>query len=185
MSDSHIKRQAMGMVKFLGMSAVLLIALVVLNWMPSSVQKSSVHEFKSIEEAKAQLGMERVLVPSYFPEHLAWPPTLVLAQAKPRAALVFIIDDKQTREPALVVSQSASAEFDAAGRAEVESPTERTSIPLKGRSATLKAGSCGALSCSSISWQEPDGKSGALYMKVLIKGSTSVELVRIAESMVQ
>lgn len=181
----YIKKQAVGMMKFLGMTAVLLIALVVLNWMPSSVQKSSVHAFKSIEEAQSQLGLRRVLVPAYFPEHLVWPPTLVLGQSKPHEALVFIIEDKETHEPALVVSQSASDEFDAAGRASIKSPTEVTSIPLKGRPATLMAGSCGTVRCSSISWSEPGEKSGPIHTKVLIKGSTSVELVRIAESMAQ
>jgi len=184
MSESSINRQAVGLMKFIGMSAVLLLALTVLNWMPLSVQKSSVHTFTSIEEAKSQLGIRLVHVPVYFPEHLSWPPSQVIGQIKPHEALVFIIEDKASHEPALVVSQSASGEFDAAGRADVTMPSEVTSIPIKSRAATLKAGDCGNIKCSSIAWQEPDGKS-VIHMKVLIMGSTTVELVRIAESMVQ
>lgn len=183
MDKSGMKRRAIGMLKFLGMSAVLLMALAVLNWMPTSVQKSSVHTFASIEEAGSQLGIEGLIVPAYFPEHLAWPPTEVVGQRKPHEAVVFIIEDKATRRPALIVSQSASQEFDAAGRADVESPSEVTSIPIKGRSASLKAGSCGAVKCSSISWHEPAAGSGGLYIRVLLNDSTSMELVRIAESM--
>ncbi len=167
-----------GFFSFAVMVVVLVVVLKVLDWLPAAVQKETIRQYSSVEEARAALGIE-IYVPSYFPRSIAWPPARVLAQGRPFAAVVMEFREAGARETGLVIVQSASAGFRAGEKLRIARVNERVVHDLKGRRAELTVGLCkGGAPCSGISWDE-----GEFGISVTIK-SPPFELLRIAESMV-
>lgn len=158
--------------------AAVLVTLRVLNWLPLVLQKETLRTYDSIEDVGAKLIMKELLVPSYFPESIAWPPERILAQSAPYPAVMMVFD-RAGEQDALIISQAASDAFP--GRLSMPSLqiVEKVPYDLQGRKALLEVGSCETQEpCSRISWTE----GGSLHIVLSMK-SPPFELIRIAESM--
>lgn len=154
-------------------------ALMLLNRLPSALQEGSLKRFEDVDAVKKSLRIGRIFVPSYFPQDLSWPPSVVLAQIRPFHAVIMEFRRKESECAALIITQSASAKFEGLAQIKIEKTLERVSYPLKGRTALLEVGSChGGDPCSRISWDE-----GAYRIGLMMK-SPPFELIKIAESMI-
>ncbi len=86
------------------------LALFIMGIVPGYVQGPSegIREYDSIEEAESRLGFD-IVVPSYFPDYLAWPPAEVRGQLQPipMAQTLFLSSDD--RAEVLLISQILSS----------------------------------------------------------------------------
>jgi hypothetical protein len=175
-----VKARVYGFFYLLLAVAAVLIVLKTLNWLPTVLQKDMLRRFDSIEEVRAKLNIRDVYVPSYFPESIIWPPSEILAQAKPYPAVLIIFHAPKTRDAALVISQAASDGFAENSLIPFVQVTRTVPYDLKNRKALLEVGMCGnAETCSRLSWTE-----NSYRIKLAMK-APPFELIRIAESMLR
>jgi hypothetical protein len=175
-----VKARAYGLFYLLVTVVAVLIVLKTLNWLPTILQKDMLRKFDSVEEVRAKLNIKEVYVPSYFPESIVWPPSEILAQAKPYPAVLTIFHALKTRDAALVISQAASDAFSADSLIPFVQITRTVPYDLKNRKALLEVGTCGnAEPCSRLSWVE-----NTYRMRLAMK-APPFELIRIAESMLR
>lgn len=169
-----------GLFAFTAAVAVLVAAIKILNWVPSVAQPDLLKKYRDIEEVKTGLNLRGIIIPSYFPQNLKWPPSSILAQGKPFPAVVMEFEQDFSKETVLVISQSVSENFQADGKISVVQLKERVNYPLKGRDAVLEVGfgKKGEM-CSRVSWKE-----GKYWIHVMSK-SPPFELLKVAESMIQ
>ena len=159
---------------------ILIGALKIANYLPMALQKDTMRKYKSIEEVKSKLNINDVYVPSYFPQNLVWPPSIVLAQDKPFVAIILEFNHAEKGDIALVISQSTSATFAPDEKIKILRINERVGYPFKGRNMTLEAGVCKEEEpCSRIVWDE------GRYRINITARSTSPALMQIAESMIK
>ena len=166
-----------GLLRFSALVAGLLLFILVLDWLPGAVDKGGMRPYPGIEQLRKEPGFDSVLVPSYFPEGIKWPPRLVLGQRRPFMAVVLEFDGEDA-EMVLVISESVSADFEPGHAARFSELRQAANVDLNGSPALIETGLCheGA-SCSRLSWQE-----GGLYVRLFMR-APSVTLIRIAESM--
>jgi hypothetical protein len=166
---------------FLLTIAAVFMLLKILNWLPMILQKETLRAYDSIEEVRSKLNMKNILVPSYFPEAITWPPARILAQAKPCPGVLMVFDQSGRQgSAALVISQSDSDSFPGSLSLPPFSAKIKVPYELIGRKAVLEAGACnGEEPCSRIAWTE-----GKLRV-ILIMKAPPVELIKIAESMLR
>lgn len=158
--------------------AILLGALKLAGWLPLLAQKDLLRAYKSVEDVRSELSFRQIYVPSYFPQNLSWPPSAVLAQAKPFPALIMEFGQAEGKSAGLVISQSLSETFRTDGKIRITRLKEMVRYPLKGRDSLLEVGTCGNEDpCSRVSWKE-----GTTYISVMAR-SSPLELIRVAESM--
>lgn len=169
-----------GSLSFALVIAIIVIALKVMNWVPLSLQQETVRRYGAIEEVRAALNAKDLSVPSYFPQQITWPPSLILAQGKPFFASVMEFTRANTGDIALVISQSEGEPLSVENPVKITVVKEKVRYSMQGREAVLTVGTCGNDEpCSGITWQE-----GRYTMTVLMK-STPFELTKIAGSMLQ
>jgi len=169
-----------GALSFAIVIAIIVIALKVMNWVPLSLQQETVRRYGTIEEVRAALQAKDLSVPSYFPQQITWPPSLILAQGKPFFASVMEFRRANTGDIALVISQSEGGTLSVENPVEIIVVKEKVRYAMQGREAVLTVGTCrNDEPCSGIAWQE-----GRYTMTVLMK-STPFELTKIAESMLR
>jgi hypothetical protein len=158
--------------------AAVLVVLLVLNRLPSLLQKDLLRSYVSVEEVRSKLNIRDVYVPSYFPESVQWPPSAILAQTTPYPAVLLIFNAAKTERTALVISQALSETFAADAHIPLARIARTVPYDLKSRKALLEVGACeNDEPCSRLSWNEND-KRIMLTMK-----APPFELIRIAESM--
>jgi hypothetical protein len=173
-----VRAKTYGFVYLLLTIAAVLIVLKTLNWLPMMLQKDMMRRFDSVDEVRSKLNFRDFHVPSYFPQSIMWPPSEILAQAKPYPAVLMIFNDANTRGVALVISQAASDSFSANTLIPFVQITRKVPYDLKNRKAFLEVGMCkNDEPCSRLSWIENN------YRIVLTMKSHPFELIRIAESM--
>lgn len=83
----------------------LALVLYLLGLVPAYVQSTTgVTEYPSIEAAESELGF-RIIIPTYFPSYLAWPPARIEGRLEPerRVEMLFISATQQTK--ALVIQE--------------------------------------------------------------------------------
>lgn len=169
-----------GFLSFALAIGVLVVILVVMNWIPAAFQKDTFRRYRSIDEVKTALNIRDIYVPSYFPQHIIWPPSEILAQGKPFPAVVMEFKDAGSGEIVLVLSQSQGGPFPAGPAIELASIKETVPFMMKGRSAVLVVGECAKNEpCSGITWKE-----GPYTVTTLMKAAP-FELTRITESMLR
>jgi hypothetical protein len=175
-----IRETSRGLFWFLIMVGVIIALLAVANWMPSVMHEDYAQKYESIEDAKRALGLDSVLVPTYFPEGISWPPSLIFAQKKPYKAVVMEFKGTEEKETVLIIIQSSLQGSDAKlQRIVLTEPREKTEYRLKEKTAILQVGMCNnGMSCSRMTWQE-----NKLHHTVLLM-SSPFELIKIAESMI-
>jgi hypothetical protein len=173
-----VKAKVYGFFYLLLAVASVLVVLKTLHWLPTILQKDMLRKFDSIEAVRAKLNIRDVYIPSYFPESITWPPSEILAQAKPYPAVLIIFHAPKTRDAALVISQAASDAFKEDALIPLVQITRSVPYDLKNRKALLEVGMCGNTEpCSRLSWTENNFRI-RLAMK-----APPFELIRIAESM--
>lgn len=160
--------------------AVLLVVLKMINWLPLIIQKESMRQYHSIEEMQSRLNIATVYIPSYFPQHLAWPPSIIIAQRKPFTAVIMHFHYRNSEEVGMVIRQVRAGELALPDSAlALRKVLQTSSILIKDRNALLETGECdGGASCSRVSWEE-----GGLSIAVTAK-TPQRELIRIARSMI-
>jgi hypothetical protein len=164
-----------------GAAVGLLVAgLRLLNGVPLLVQEDLLRTYGDLDEVRSALRIAPILVPSYFPQDLSWPPAAILAQGRPFSAVVMEFERSGGRETALVIVQADADRAVAGGKIRIGRIRESAGYSLKGRDAVLDVGACrDGGPCSRISWRE-----GRYRIDVTAR-SAPFELIEIAESMVR
>ncbi len=163
------------------LSGLVILSLFAVNWLPTLREEGFARQYDSIEEAKRALKLEKVVVPTFFPEGITWPPAFILAQKKPFQAVVMEFKATQERDTALIIIQSLSRGGDVQlQRIRLSELKEETQYRLKGRNVLLQVGTCdnGTL-CSKMTWQDNELSTTLILM------SSPFELIKIAESMIR
>ena len=178
-----MRSKALGSLAFAAGLAILVIALMALNWFPLIAQKDLMRRYGDFEEMRTALGIRQVFVPSYFPEDFRWPPTGILAQGKPYPAVIMEFErsgEGKTREVGMMIYQAPRDDFSPGGTLVVSRIRERATYSLRGRPAILEVGTgVKGEPCSRISWREKE-----VRITVLAR-LTPFELMKVAESMLR
>lgn len=161
-------------------AGIVIALLAIANRLPSLVQDDFARRYDTLEEAGKSLGFISIMTPSYFPEGISWPPSLILGQKKPFRAVVMEFNGRDAKDTELVVIQSFSQKAGTGlERLKLSELKEETRYGLKGRNALLQVGVCGSRTCSRLTWPESDFQCTVLLM------SSPFELIKIAESMIR
>ena len=169
-----------GFLSFAIAIGVLVVLLAIMNWVPMAFQKDTLRRYRSIDEVRTALNIRDIYVPSYFPQHIVWPPSEVLAQGRPFPAVVMEFKDAGSGEIVLVLSQSRGGPFPAGPAIALTNIKETVPFIMKGRSAVLVVGECAKNEpCSKITWKE-----GPYTVMALMKAAP-FELTKITESMLR
>lgn len=168
-------------IRFAGSLLLLIVALIAIKHISGVLQKESLRTYKGIEEL--QKNFEGLIIPTYFPEFLKWPPSRIVAQKRPYMAIAIELKDKENNI-ALVLTESEKEDFHLTGLS-IKDTLEILPHDIKGRKAILRVGSCSpplklneTKVCSDLTWKE-----GKYYVNITIK-SGPFELIKIAESMI-
>jgi len=181
MKKESLGRTVRGLFWIIVMAAVVVALLALVNRLPSILNEDSVRRYDSIGEATQSLGFDsKALVPTYFPEGILWPPSLILAQSKPYKAVVIEFREAETVKTALIVILSSLKGSNVQlQRITMTELKEKSEYMLKGKAAFLEVGTCEKMeTCSRMSWHE-----NGLNFTVLLM-SSPFELIKVAESMV-
>jgi len=174
-----MRKRILSFIYFLIAVAILVVTIMIINYLPMAIQADTIRKYHSIDEVRSRLNIKDIYIPSYFPQGLIWPPSLVLAQNKPFTAVITEFKKAGKEAPALILSQSASANFKTDEKIRMRGIKEKISYPLKGRDMMLEAGVCdNEEPCSRITWAE-----GRYTITVTAK-SEPPDLLKIAESMI-
>ncbi len=169
--------EAMRLLSFALNLALITVLLKLAGWVPAVIQEGELRRYATLDEARRDLLFEP-LTPSYFPQDLSWPPSTVIAQRRPYAAVASLFSTASGGDPGLVIVQSRSEHFSLDGALRLDETSERAVIDLEGRRATLHVGSCGGRTpCCRIAWSE----DGWLLSVTILTGP--VEALRLARSM--
>jgi len=175
-----MKKQTLHVLSFVATMVVAVGVLTILNWVPGAFEPGLMKRYSTVDAAASSLGIRKIFVPAYFPESLGWPPAEILAQNMPYPAVVMSFTHAGSGETVLVISQAASRRFEPDATIRFHTISETIPLDLRGRQARLEAGLCEDQSaCSRIQWDEGDGRI------MLVMKAPSVELIRIAESMLR
>lgn len=156
------------------------LALFLLGIVPGYVQGPSEgnREYDSIEEAESRLGFD-IVVPSYFPDYLAWPPAEVRGQLQPipMAQTLFLSSDD--RAEVLLISQVLSSGEDLPiGWPWVESIQWEVPVTIGGREGTMIVGrNAHGRELNGVHWRAKD------FHFVLVTVHGVQELMILARSM--
>jgi hypothetical protein len=174
-----MRRHATSLLIFLLSIGTLAIALKLLDWLPGMFQSGAVRRYPSIAEAQADLGIRKIYVPAYFPKTLTWPPSRILAQRQPFEAVVLEFRRVDSKEVALVITQTSSRRLQREPAIHLERIQQTSSVNLKGRESVVESGFCdNGEPCSQITFAEGD-----LWLTVQMRSSPA-ELLELAGSMV-
>jgi hypothetical protein len=169
-----------GLLSFALTVVILIIVLKALNWVPLTIQKDTFRRYGSIDEVRTALNIRDIYVPSYFPQHIVWPPSEILAQGRPFPAVVMEFKNAGSGEIVLVLTQSRGEPFPSGSAIDLTSVKETVPFMMKGRSAVLVVGECMKNEpCSKLTWTED-----AYTITALMK-APPFELTRIADSMLR
>ncbi len=175
-----MRRSVAGGLLFTMGVGLAVVGLKAINWFPGIVQRDLLREYGGIQEARGAAKMREVLVPSYFPQDIQWPPSRLLAQGTPYPALLMEFRGRESRDVVLVISQAASDAFVPEGALFLKEVAEKTRYALKGRDALVEIGpGRDGVQCARISWRE-----GPYRVRVLAR-SSPYELIKVAESMLR
>jgi len=169
-----------GLVLMTVSSALVAAALGGINWLSASIQGITAQPFATIEEARRHIGFAHISMPAYFPEGIAWPPSLLIGQKKPFPAFAMEFRNVRGSDIILIVAQySGAADARALQRVQLTAAQEETAYTIKKQPVLLQVGRCSTgESCSQMHWT-----SAGMQHTVLFVGPP-LELIRLAESMI-
>jgi hypothetical protein len=174
-----LKKNLFSFFLFFMISAIVLIVIKVINWLPLTLQNETLRRYGSIEEIKAGLNIAHVYVPTYFPQTISWPPEYLFAQSKPYPWIMMKFGERDGSREALIITQSRTDATDQVPGGLVKI-SERAPYELRGRHSLLEVGTCdNGEPCSRISWHEGE------YRLTVFMMAPPFELIKIAESMLR
>ena len=169
-------------VSFAMLTAVLVGALAVANWMPSVIDREVLRKYTSVESVQRDLHMDKIYMPSYLPEYLRLNsiPVEIYAQKKPFSMVLLHFQSWDSKDIGLIVHQiSAKADYHPESEIKLGSVIRRSKVSIKGRDGLLITAECEKRgTCNQVSWTE-----GNYLLKVISKGSAR-DVIRIAASMI-
>jgi len=153
--------------------------LRLLDWLPLVIQDESLRRYASVEDVQRELKIGKILLPSYFPQYLSWPPSEIFAQEKPFPLVLLYFKDLNTGDVVLAIRQSDSKDpAPVPLRIEPKKIASRRNIVVKGRNAELSVAACeDGRTCNAVSWREEG------YTITIVARDSIQELLRIASSM--
>ena len=164
--------------------AIMIVALVVmldlLNWVPTIFQKEGVRKYKTIEDAKAELKLSKLFLPSYFPQYLMWPPSEIYGRRKPAKMVLMHFVNYERKDVVLSLMQAESSDpHPLKSRIEPVKTRKREGILIKGRRGELSLALCaGGEPCNLVTWASEG------YTFTIIAKDSVQELLKIAESVI-
>jgi len=169
-----------GLVLMTLFSALIVAALGGINRLAASIQRVSAQPFATIEEARRHIGLAHITMPAYFPEGIAWPPSLLIGQKKPFPAFAMEFRHARGSDIILIVAQYTGApDARTLQRVRLTAVLEETAYTIKQQPVLLQVGRCSTgESCSQMHWT-----SAGVRHTVLLAGPP-LELIRLAESMI-
>lgn len=169
-----------GLVLMTLFSALVVAALGGVNRLAASIQMVNAQPFATIEEARRHIGLAHITMPAYFPEGIAWPPSLLIGQKKPFPAFAMEFRKTGGSDIILIVAQySGASDARTLQRVQLTAAQEETAYTIKKQPVQLQVGRCSTgAACSQMRWTSND-----IQHTVLFVGSP-LELIRIAESMI-
>jgi hypothetical protein len=159
---------------------VVLISLYVLKKVPAYIQESEQKSYSTIEEAEYSLG-SRILLPSYFPDYLIWPPKEIRVVRKPSLIITLVFISQGDGRPSLVIHEIISNTDESKGvgvdSMEPNRDSEEIQVSVGGSKGTLELGVVEKGSgWTQLSWRQGD-------RKIVLRSNGSVEdLLKIARS---
>ncbi len=165
---------------FGAMVVAVTVMLSLLNWVPTIFQREGVRKYKSIEDAKSELKLSKLFLPSYFPQYLIWPPTEIYGRRKPAKMVLMHFINYERKDVVLSIMQADSSDpHPLKSRIEPVKIRKREGILIKGRKGELSLALCaGGEPCNSVTW-ESDGYTFTIIAKDSVK-----ELLKISESVI-
>jgi hypothetical protein len=165
---------------FGAMVVAVTVLLGLLNWVPTIFRGEGVRRYKTIEDAKAELKLNKLFLPSYFPQYLIWPPSEIYGRRKPARMVLMHFVNYDRKDVVLSVMQAESGDPQPLkSRIEPVKTRKREGILIKGRKGELSLALCaGGEPCNSVTW-EAEGYTFTIIAKDSVK-----ELLKIAESVI-
>lgn len=169
----------LGLALFIIAIAVLIGFLKVLNWTPDLLQEGLPRTYASIEEVRSKLHIRDIIIPSYYPQGLQWPPARIIAQSKPYVMILMECTRQEDNNVSLIITQTLLPHTPPKTAIDILQMNERVTFPFKGRTALFEVGLCGNdEQCGRLSWNEP------LYHVAVVMLAPPSEIMKIAESMI-
>jgi hypothetical protein len=164
---------------FLLILFMTVLVLMILNWIPLVIRSKGIQRYGSLENVQKALMIRTIYLPSYFPDHLQWPPAEIFAQSTPFPMVLMHVKERGRDRIVLAIRQvDAHASNPLKLRIEPVQIKKQEQVMLKGRTAVLSLALCAdGTACNQIVWQEEG------YTLTLVVRDTVQELIRIAESM--
>lgn len=157
---------------------VTVLVLKLVNWVPSTFFKEDIRKFRSLDEVKDKIKVAKIYTPSYFPEHIQWPPSEIFAQRKPFVLITMHFPHRDSRMTALSIYQ---ADKNAGYEPPLDILYRRDERPvsINNRKGTLVLAVCrGNERCNSLSWEE-----GGMRI-ILVSDDIPDQLMKMASSMI-
>ncbi len=179
---SHMARQLKMIASFALLIGLLVVALELVNWMPSIIEKESLRKYKSIEFVRKNLHIERIYMPAYLPEALnvKWPPAEVYAQKKPFEMIIMHFQQRDSEEIGLIVQQiEAKAKYRPESAIKFSRIRKESSVLIKDRKGTIVNAICeDGSQCNQVWWEEGG------FLLIVTGRDSQRDLIRIARSMI-
>lgn len=163
---------------FFLMVLITVLVLKLVNWLPSTFFKEDIRKFRTLDEVRAELNVARIYTPTYFPEHIQWPPSVIFAQRKPFMLIVMHFPHSDSRMHALSIYQAdRHARYEPP--LDILQQKDARAVTINNRNGTLILADCrGNERCNSLSWEEGD------FRITLVSDDIPDQLMRMAKSMV-
>lgn len=141
-------------VTFIVSILIVIITIKAINYLPLIIQKDTMRRYESIEEVKERLGIKDLLIPTYYPQDLIWPPSEIFAQGRPFMAVTMEFRNSRSGRTDLVISQSSSERFKV-GKLNIKKSLDSVVYSFKGRKILVVTGFCeNGDTCTRASWVE-------------------------------
>lgn len=159
---------------------VVAMVLYLIGLVPDYVHgyKNGLKEYGSIEEAQADIGF-RLVLPSYFPSYLSWPPDRVYGRREPVPVIQALFLSQYGYAEVMIISQIESKSPDLpVSLPWIETIEEQSSIALGDHTGVMITGSrADGQLLNGAYW-----RSGDFYF-VVITTHSARELLTIVRSM--
>jgi len=171
-------KNARFVILFLLAALVLAGILRLASALPSIFDSGTTRRYASLEAALDITKLHGAAFPSFFPDHLLWPPSEIFAGTRPEPSLLVHVADKNTGEYHLAISQAWGVP-PLPSRIEPRRAIHVSRQDINGTISELTLGVCeNQETCNRLRW-----KAGPLSYEISGR-LPEAELLRIARSMV-
>jgi hypothetical protein len=151
-----------------------------LNILPLYFDKSLLRGYTNINELKNSLKIKDLLLPTYLPENIKWPPSKILGQSTPYLAIILEFTSATNNDTILFISISENKNFKYPNNIILHNNSKTFTININNRPALIKAGFCqDNINCSEIIINDVKYQivlKGKIQLPVLLKIAKSISL---------